>query len=131
MIFVDTSVWVAAFRAGDGLEARTLRHLLDQDEVGLPIPVRIEILAGASSEDRTRLRKALSALPVYYPGAATWRLVDSWLAPAASAGKRFGLTDLLIGALAAEHEGVLWSLDSDFRRMASIGFVTLFEPAPS
>jgi predicted nucleic acid-binding protein len=128
VIFVDTSVWVAAFRSGEGHESKALRRLLDEDEVALAIPVRIEILAGASREDRVRLRKALSALPVHYPQATTWDLIDKWLAQAAGAGERFGFADLLIAALVAEHEGVLWSLDVDFRRMARIGMVALFEP---
>jgi predicted nucleic acid-binding protein len=131
VIFVDTSVWVAAFRSGEGQEGRALRSLLDQDEVALAMPVKIEILAGASREDRVRLRTVLSALPVRYPEATTWNLISKWLDLAAGAGERFGFTDLLIAALVTEHHGALWSLDADFRRMARIGMVTLFEPAIS
>lgn len=127
MIFVDTSVWVAALRAGDGKEAGVLVRLLDDDEVALAIPVKIEILAGASHRDRARLREALAALPVYYPSAATWKLLDTWIERAASAGEAFGFADLLIAGLVSEHEGIMWSLDSDFRRMARLGLVKLFE----
>ena len=130
MIFVDTSVWVAAFRAAAGPEAENLRRLLDQDEVGLPAPVRVEILVGASIGDRARLRRLLSALPTFYPVRGTWDLLDSWLDRAAAAGQRFGFADLLIGALTAKHGGRLWSLDLDFHRMAEIGLVELFAPAP-
>lgn len=129
MTFVDTSVWVAAFRSANGREARALRRLLDQDEVALAIPVRIEILAGASREDRVRLRTLLSALPVHYPTPTTWKLIDAWLQQAANAGERFGFADLVIAALVAESAGAIWSLDSDFQRMARIGLVALFEPA--
>ncbi|HVT58344.1 MAG TPA: hypothetical protein VHR45_08080 [Thermoanaerobaculia bacterium] len=48
-----------------------------------------------------------------------------------SAGEHFGFGDLLIGAITAEHAGTLWTLDSDFRRMARIGLLRLFEPAPT
>jgi predicted nucleic acid-binding protein len=123
VIVVDTSVWVAALRAATGSEAGHLSRLLDSDKVALAAPVRIEILSGASAPDRVRLRRSLSALPVFYPGEATWGLIDSWVERAAAAGYHFGFADLLIGALAAEHHCAVWSLDSAFDRMAAIGLL--------
>jgi predicted nucleic acid-binding protein len=128
MIVVDTSVWVAAFRDGAGNEARVLSALLDADEVSLPVPVRVEILAGASKRDLPRLRRVLSALPLVYPGEETWRVIDAWLDRAARAGQRFGFGDLLIGALATETGALVWSLDLDFARMSRVGLVDLYEP---
>jgi predicted nucleic acid-binding protein len=127
MIFVDTSVWVAAFRSTAGKEALRLRDLLDADEVVLAAPVRVEILVGASIQDRIRLRRVLSALPVFYPQQQTWETIDLWVDRAAAAGDRFGFADLLIGALAAEQSAPVWSLDSDFARMARIGLVEAYE----
>ena len=127
MIVVDTSVWVAALRkAGD--EARVLTALLDADEVLLTVPVRIELLSGASARDRQRLRRALSALPLAYPTDDTWGLVDGWIELAAAGGEGFGVGDLLIGALAAESGALVWSLDGDFVRMRRAGLVELYEP---
>lgn len=128
MIFVDTSVWVASFRSAAGKEAERLRDLLDIDEVALAAPVRVEILVGASIQDRSRLRRVLSALPVFYPQRQTWETIDLWVDRVAAAGDRFGFADLLIGALAAEQSAPVWSLDSDFQRMARIGLVQAYEP---
>lgn len=128
MIAVDTSVWVAALRKGTGAEARILNALLDSDEVALPVPVRIELLSGASNADRPRLRRVLSALPVLYPTDDTWRVIHDWVEQAAASGQRFGFGDLLIGALASEAGALTWSLDTDFTRMRRVGLIALYEP---
>lgn len=129
MILVDSSVWVSALRQAESGEAQTLSELLDEDRVALAMPVRLELLAGAPGRDRRRLRRLLSALPLWIPRESTWWLADSWLEPASRAGERFGIADLVIGATAAEREAAVWSLDRDFARMARLGFVELFERA--
>ena len=123
MIVVDTSVWVQALRRGASDEAGVLRTLLDADDVALPLPVRIELLAGVSAEQRTALTRALAALPVARPTDETWAQVERWGQAAARAGQHFAITDLLIAALTSELGALIWSLDGDFQRMADLGFV--------
>jgi len=128
VICVDTSVWVTALRQAGSAEARHLSELLDSDDVALPAPVRVEILSGASRRDRPRLRRVLSALAVLYPDAVTWERIDRWIDQAGDAGERFGATDLLIAAMAAQRRAPLWSLDDDFARMARLRFIELHRP---
>jgi len=125
VIFVDTSVWIAAFRSASGAEAAHLREILDGDLVALAAPVRVEVLVGASLQDRPRLRRVFSALPTFYPDGETWDLIDSWLDRASRAGEQFGFADLLIGALAAQQSSAVWSMDRDFPRMAACGFLQI------
>ncbi len=128
MVCVDTSVWVAALRDESGPEADGLSRLLDDDTVAMPIPVRMELLAGMTQEHFIRYRRLLTALPMYFPTKQTWALVEVWLERAGQAGQRFGVVDLLIAAIAAERSAQLWSLDRDFGRMESLRFVRLHLP---
>jgi predicted nucleic acid-binding protein len=127
VILVDTSVWVEAFRRADRPEAGHLRVLLDAGEVAMASPVRIEILSGSSVGDLPRLRRTLSALPLFVPGAQTWERVESWVERAVRAGRRFGPADLLIAATAAENDLSVWSLDGDFAEMAKLGFIRVHQ----
>jgi len=131
LIFIDTSVWVAGFRDARSAEARHLSAILDADEAALSAPVFLEILSGASRLQRTRLRTTLTALPLFYPTLETWRRIENWIETAGDSGEHFGIADLLIGAIAAEHEATLWSLDEDFARMARLNLLTLYQPTDS
>jgi predicted nucleic acid-binding protein len=128
VIVVDTSVWVAAFRQASSPQARALAQLIDADDVALPVPIRVELMAGARRPDRRRLKRVLSALPLIYPTDDTWATIDRWVDEATEAGERFGFADLLIGALAAECGALMWSLDADFGRMNRLKFIDVYEP---
>lgn len=128
MIFVDTSIWITALRRQSSREGAHLSSLLDRDEVALAAVVRVELLAGASRTDLPRLRRTLSALPVFYPTERAWQRIESWIAPAVAAGERFGVADMLIAAIAAEGGGAVWSADADFARMARLRLIEIHRP---
>jgi predicted nucleic acid-binding protein len=126
VVVVDTSVWVAVLRSPTAPEAPLLAQLLDSDGVILPVPVRLELLSGTGARDRAMLKERLSAVAVAWPTEETWALVEQWVAGAADKGQRFGVGDLLIAALAAERNALVWSLDADFERMARLKLVQLY-----
>ena len=125
MIIIDTSVWISAIRNPGSRDDLTLRGLIDADEAGLALPVRIELLASTKAKNRKELRGALTALPVVFPSDETWAVVEHWVETAAEQGERFGVSDLLIAALADELGALVWSLDKDFERMEKLKFVRL------
>lgn len=128
MIVVDTSVWVNALRDRKSSEARHLAALLDNDEVAIAIPIRLEILSGARRTELSRLSRVLSALPTYYPNNATWQRIEGWLATIKQAGDHFGIGDLLIAGIGTEQNSPIWSLDGDFARMAKLKWIELYRP---
>ncbi len=125
MIVVDSSVWIDFFRASNPVLGHQLQSLLDADEVALAVPVRIEILSGASTRNLPSLKRVLSALPLFYPTDESWARIDTWVEIGLRSGERFGFGDLLIAAIAVDHEASVWSLDDDFRRMARLGWIDL------
>ncbi len=118
-------MWIDALRGRERPLVAELQRLLDEEQVALAAPVRLELLAGASPTMLPRFRRLLSALPLFYPGEGTWGMLDAWVERAVAAGERFGFGDLLIGAICAEQRGAIWSRDADFRRMARLGLVEL------
>ena len=130
MIVVDTSVWIASLR-GIEPQSKILKSFLDADEVALPVPVRIELLARISRGERARVERALTGLPICAITDGTWAIVRGWVGPAADVGHTFTISDLLIGAVASEIGGLVWSLDRDFERMAALGFVRLYHQLDS
>ena len=128
MIVVDTSVWINAFRDRDSAEGRHLSELLDEDEVVVAIPIRIEILSGARRSERPHLSRILSALPTFYPNDATWHRIERWLERIQNAGDCFGVGDLLIAGIGVENRAAIWSLDGDFARMARLKLIELYRP---
>lgn len=128
MIVVDTSVWIDAHRRPAGGNARALLDLIDADEVALALPVRLELEAGVARTDRAALLRGLSALPLLRPSDETWAAIERWVPGAADRGQRFGLSDWLIAALAAEIDAPIWSLDADFGRLELLKMVRRFSP---
>ena len=126
MICADTSVWIAALRDRTTPTAVHLSELVEADEVVVPAPVRIEVLAGAPKRELAALADGFVGLVSAVPDVATWERVARWVAEAVAAGQRFGVVDLLVAATAAERGASLWSLDGDFARMEKLGFVELY-----
>lgn len=126
MIIVDTSVFVHAARRPTSVTARTLNHLVDADEVAVALPVRLELMSGVARKHRKEFRRTLSALPALRPTDDTWRLIESWVEPAADKGFHFSIPDLMIAALTREIEGLVWSLDADFEAMEGLGLIRLY-----
>lgn len=133
MIVVDTSIWIAS-RRDEGVRA-TLESLIEADEAAMPLPVKLELLAGVPRSERRAFRESCEGILQVVPTEDTWSPLPAWIERAADSGHRFGLADLLIASLAEQIGGLVWSLDKDFARMETLKLVRLYggpgpEPRP-
>ena len=121
MVLVDTSVWIAAFRARAPLR---LESLVDFDEVVTCLPVIQEVLQGFRDERAFRVaRESMRALPavesplsleVFEEAAGLYRTA-----------RRHGLTvrssvDCLIAACALRHGLTVLHRDRDYPALAKV-----------
>ncbi len=102
------------------------RQLIDADLMTIPVVVRQEIRGRLPVHQRKAVLTLLAALPTGMPTDDTWKRVETWTDQAANAGERFSLPDLLIAAIADELGALVWTLDTDFERMAKLKFVRLY-----
>lgn len=118
MVLPDTSVWVDFSRRGAKGAAATMRDLLDRREVATCGPVAAELLAGTEGEVAERIWDTLSSLPWVQLPATGWQEVGQVGRRLRRTGQMLPLTDLAIAVAAARSGHALWSLDSDFERIA-------------
>ena len=129
MIVVDTSAWVEYLRAtGSPADAALTGAVRASDEIGVPDVVRLELLAGAGTDEQVRdLQRLLgrfSALPAASPAdhetaAALYR-----------AARRTGATvrsllDCLVAAAALRTDSALLAGDRDFEVIARVSSLRL------
>lgn len=125
MTLVDSSVWIEFFRGRDASVRRRLDQLLENDQVVLSAFVRLELLAGVRSTEVPKMQRLLDALPALPVDNSQFSWCEDRLKEGRARGVRFGTLDLLIAAQASLSDCGLWSLDADFKRMATLGWVRL------
>lgn len=118
LILADTSIWIDFARQGARGKAAAMRGLLDAGEVVTCGPVAAELLAGSDGEVAERMWLTLSSLPWAALHPDSWRRVGYLARSLRREGETLPLTDLVIAVAAAESGHALWSLDSDFQRIA-------------
>lgn len=121
---VDTSAWVEYLRAtGSPADAALTAALRAGDPIGVPDIVRLELLAGAGTEEQVRDVERLLARFSAMPGASP---ADHDTAAALyRAARRIGATvrsllDCLIAAAALRTDSALLARDRDFDVLARV-----------
>ena len=112
-----------------GKTALRLKVMLEDAQVAVAAPVRLELQAGLPKGEAARFAGLSGALTTLVPVPETWLRAEQLLVEAGQRGQRFGPIDILVAAIAQEHALKIWSLDSDFERMERLGFVELHHAA--
>ena len=125
MIILDTSVLSLSFRRRKQGQrphkcVAELRRLIDADAaVAVPGVVLQELLSGVKDEKQfARLEAALAGFPLLLAERQTHLLAAHVIAECRKKGVAAASFDALIAATSIEHEGTLFSVDEDFRRIA-------------
>jgi predicted nucleic acid-binding protein len=127
MIFADTSIWIEFFKNSKSPISIHLKELMDKDKVYITSITRLEILCGASKKNFALLENLLSAIPTFTTNENSYKKIEKKIQKSIESGIRFGIADLLIAQIVEDHKnGILWSLDSDFKAMQKLSFLKLY-----
>jgi predicted nucleic acid-binding protein len=118
VVLPDTSVWIPYFRSASGAEGDRLEALIAEGEVAICGPVLAELLGGADDTQRGWILDTAGRLPWADLDHAAWEDVGGVARRLRQAGQTLPLTDLAIAIAATRAGYALWSLDSDFERIA-------------
>ena len=121
---VDTSAWVEYLRAtGSPADAALTAAIRAGDPIGVPDVVRLELLAGAGTEEQVRELARLLARFSAMPGAspADHDTAAALYRAARSAGQTVrSLLDCLVAAAALRTDASLLARDRDFEVIARV-----------
>jgi len=136
MYLVDTSVWVDYLRGNATPQVRTLKRLLEGDQIVGVAPIILqEVLQGADSDERfEKWRKYFTGLCCYAPTDPVASCIEA--ARMYQTCRRAGKTprssnDCLIARIAVEHSLVLLHDDRDFETIAAVTAELRLYPAKS
>ncbi len=120
MVLPDTSVWILYFRSTSGPDGDRLEELIEDGEVAICGPVLAELLAGAGDGQREAIVGTVGGLPMADLDRTAWEEVGAVARRLRQAGQTLPLTDLTIAVAAVRNGHTLWSLDTDFERIAPV-----------
>ena len=121
---VDTSAWVEYLRAtGSPVDAALTAAVRAADPIGVPDVVRLELLAGAGTEEQVRelqrLLARFSAMPAASP--ADQDTAAALYRTARRTGQTVrSLLDCLVAATALRTDSLLLAMDRDFEVIARV-----------
>ncbi len=131
-ILVDTSVWLEFFRVKDSPHGEALDRLLEEERVCTANLIKAEIIPGARTPRQLReLKECFDALPLAREPASLWEeITDVQFRLKRRGIGGISIPDLIIAVVAKANGKVIFTRDSDFRRIQRALPVELIESPP-
>jgi predicted nucleic acid-binding protein len=129
LILVDSSIWIDFFNSSRGRGGLELERMIDDS---LPLAVTgvvvAEVLQGLT-RDAPVIEQFISQWDLLEPsGFTTYAESAAIFRLARSKGISLTTIDALIAAIALEHRTSVFTLDRDFKRIATMTSLALYEP---
>ena len=125
-LLLDTSLWIDFTRARSPapLKQFIAPFVLDP-EAHLAEPVRFELLRSARTDESRQLEAQFATLPTLATPADLWFRSIVLGQACRQIGRNVVSLDLLVAAVALNHNAVLVSFDADFEAIASVSALRL------
>jgi len=121
VVVADTSVWIPYFSGGDPLVREALRGLIRAGRVALVGVVLAELLQGCRTHGEAEtILSSLTGLRFLETSFRSWRKTGELGSLLLRQGITIPLSDLIIAALALEHNCPVFTLDAHFRQIPGV-----------
>jgi predicted nucleic acid-binding protein len=121
VVIADTSVWIPFFNRPQSAEKRELDTLLDADRIVLVGVVLAELIQGCRTlSEAQSITSKLAGLHFLDTRMTTWKRSGELAFALRRRGLTLPLSDLVIAALALEHQHAVYTLDPHFEQVPGL-----------
>lgn len=121
MVVADTTVWIEFFNDPESEEKHAVDLLIDEDELALAGAVLAELLQGCRTPgEANTILDHVSALPFLEMNFPAWRRSGELSSSLRRKGTTLPLMDVIIAALALEHDAEVFTTDPHFQKIPGL-----------
>lgn len=121
MVVADTTVWIEFFNDPESEEKQVVDLLIDEDKLALVGPALAELLQGCRTPgEANTILDHVSALPFLEMNFSAWRRAGEVSSNLRRKGTSLPLMDVIIAALALEHDAEIFTTDPHFQKIPGL-----------